>query len=39
MIDFETYGKYILDETAALLAVDSPSGLTKEAAQYVKARF
>ena len=39
MIDFETYGKYILDETAALLAVDSPSGMTKEAAKYVKARF
>ena len=39
MIDFETYGKYILEETAALLAIDSPSGMTKEAAKYVKARF
>jgi len=39
MIDFETYGKYILEEAAALLAVDSPSGMTKEAAKHVKARF
>ncbi len=39
MIDFETYGKYILEETAALLAVDSPSGMTKKAAEHVMARF
>ena len=39
MIDFETYGKYILEETAALLAVDSPSGMTKKAADHVMARF
>jgi len=39
MIDFETYGKYILEETAALLAVDSPSGMTKNAADHVMARF
>ena len=39
MIDFETYGKYILEETAALLAVDSPSGMTKAAADHVMARF
>ena len=39
MIDFESYGKYILEETAALLAVDSPSGMTKKAADHVMARF
>ena len=39
MIDFESYGKYILEETAALLAVDSPSGMTKNAADHVMARF
>ncbi|MBR5287772.1 MAG: M42 family metallopeptidase [Clostridia bacterium] len=39
MIDFETYGKYILEETAALLAIDSPSGMTKAAADHVMARF
>ncbi len=39
MIDFDTYGKYILEETAALLAVDSPSGMTKRAADHVMMRF
>ena len=39
MIDFAKYGQFILEETAALLAVDSPSGMTKQAAQYVKTRF
>ena len=39
MIDFESYGKYILEETAALLAIDSPSGMTKKAADHVMARF
>ena len=38
-MDFEKYGAYILEETAALLAIDSPSGMTHKAAQHVKARF
>lgn len=39
MINFEQMGKYILDETAALLAIDSPSGMTQKAADHVMARF
>ncbi|MBR4039245.1 MAG: M42 family metallopeptidase [Clostridia bacterium] len=38
-MDFEKYGAFILEETAALLAIDSPSGMTHKAAQHVKARF
>ena len=38
-MDFEKYGAYILEETAALLAIDSPSGMTQKAAEHVKARF
>ena len=38
-MDFEKYGAYILEETAALLAIDSPSGMTHKAAQHVAARF
>ena len=34
-MDFEKYGPYILEETAALLAIDSPSGMTKAAADHV----
>lgn len=38
-MDFAKYGPYILEETAALLAVDSPSGMTHEAASHVIERF
>ena len=38
-MDFEKYGAYILEETAALLAIDSPSGMTHQAAEHVMARF
>ena len=38
-MDYKAYGQYILDETVALLAVDSPSGMTAEAAVHVMARF
>jgi len=38
-MDFEKYGSFILEETAALLAIDSPSGMTKTAADHVMARF
>ena len=38
-MDYQAYGKYIIDETLALLAVDSPSGMTAKAAEHVKARF
>ena len=38
-MDFATYGKYILDETAALLQIDSPSGMTRAAADHVIAWF
>ena len=38
-MDFEKYGAYILEETAALLAIDSPSGMTHAAAEHVAARF
>ena len=37
-MDFEKYGAYILEETAALLAIDSPSGMTHNAAKHVAAR-
>ena len=38
-MDFAKYGAFILEETAALLAVDSPSGMTQKAAEHVMARF
>ena len=38
-MDFERYGQRILEETAALLAIDSPSGMTQAAADHVMARF
>ncbi|MDO4741150.1 MAG: M42 family metallopeptidase [Eubacteriales bacterium] len=38
-MDFTQYGPFILEETAALLAIDSPSGMTKTAAEHVAARF
>jgi len=38
-MDFEKYGPYILEETAALLNIDSPSGMTQAAADHVTARF
>ena len=38
-MNFEQYGPYILEETAALLAIDSPSGMTRQAAEHVMARF
>ena len=38
-MDFEQYGQFILEETAALLAIDSPSGMTQAAADHVIARF
>ena len=38
-MDFKAYGQYIIDETLALLAIDSPSGMTAKAAEHVKARF
>ena len=38
-MDFEKYGAYILEETAALLDIDSPSGMTQQAAEHVMARF
>ena len=38
-MDFGAYGKYIIDETLALLAIDSPSGMTAKAAEHVVARF
>ena len=38
-MDFRAYGPFILEETAALLAIDSPSGMTRTAAEHVMARF
>ena len=38
-MDFERYGQFILEETAALLAIDSPSGMTQKAADHVMERF
>lgn len=38
-MDFEKYGSFILEETAALLQIDSPSGMTQQAAEHVTARF
>ena len=38
-MNFEKYGSFILEETAALLAIDSPSSMTQAAAEHVMARF
>ncbi len=38
-MDFAKYGTYILEETKALLEIDSPSGYTQQAAEHVIARF
>ena len=38
-MDYAKYGEFILEETAALLAIDSPSGMTAKAAEHVMARF
>ena len=38
MID-RSYADYSWEQTAALLAVDSPSGFTKHAAQWVQNAF
>ena len=38
-MDYQNYGKFILDETLALLAIDSPSGMTEKACDHVMARF
>ena len=38
-MDFEQYGPLILEETKALLAIDSPSGMTRRAAEHVMERF
>ena len=33
------YAEYAVEQAAALLAIDSPSGMTKKAAEHVVARF
>ena len=38
-MDYQSYGQYIFDETLALLAIDSPSGMTAKACDHVMARF
>ena len=38
-MNWEAYTQFILDETMALLAIDSPSGMTQRAAEHVMARF
>ena len=38
-MNLEKYGPYILEETSALLTIDSPSGMTKQAAEHVRQRF
>ena len=38
-MNYEAYSKYIVDETLALLAIDSPSGMTAKACDHVMARF
>ena len=38
-MNFEQYGPLILEETKALLAIDSPSGMTRRAAEHVMERF
>ncbi len=38
-MNLNEYGSFILEETQNLLAIDSPSGMTKKAAEHVMARF
>ena len=38
-MDLNEYGSFILEETQNLLAIDSPSGMTKKAAEHVMTRF
>ena len=38
-MNWEAYTQFILEETLALLAIDSPSGMTQKAAEHVMARF
>ena len=38
-MDYQAYGQFIVEETRALMAIDSPSGMTKKAADHVMARF
>lgn len=38
-MNWEAYADFILEETLALLAIDSPSGMTQRAAEHVMARF
>lgn len=38
-MDWNEYGAFIVEETKNLLAIDSPSGMTKKAAEHVVARF
>ena len=38
-MNWEAYADFILAETLALLAIDSPSGMTQRAAEHVMARF
>ena len=38
-MNWNEYGAFIIEETKKLLAIDSPSGMTKKAAEHVAARF
>ena len=38
-MNWNEYGAFIIEETKNLLAIDSPSGMTKKAAEHVAARF
>ena len=38
-MNWNEYGAFIIEETKNLLAIDSPSGMTKKAAEHVTARF
>ena len=38
-MNWNEYGSFIMEETKNLLAIDSPSGMTKKAAEHVMARF
>ena len=38
-MNWNEYGSFIVEETKNLLAIDSPSGMTKKAAEHVMTRF
>ena len=38
-MNWNKYGSFIVEETKNLLAIDSPSGMTKKAAEHVMTRF